>query len=315
MDTIESLKETIQKLEVEVARLKKENKKLTKQLSEQNTAGDTQSDLKEEMMHSISPGNTQSNLKDWVKQQITNSSMEKLEKIEWSIPNLGLTGNLIFNKGSPVDVSDLRVYKNPGQGSCLIYSFLDALSVSYRKLSATDKGIIGDEYRRLLSQNSFFSEDEKTLLANPRQNLEEEFGKKIANFFGVNLFYLTKYGIERPIRMNESQEIVMIVNDKGHYEAVYFPVKIDDKQAFYESAGNIDTTTNNEADYFTESELPSIDEMKSIMDGTDLIQEGDNDLYVTQQYINNYLKGGSKRNKLSRKKRKNTKRKNTRRRK
>ena len=167
----------------------------------------------------------------------------------------------------------------------------------------------------LLSRDNFFSEEEKLLLSDPRQNLEQEIGKKIAKYLGVNMFYLTKYGFDRPTHMDVSQENVMILNNNGHYDAVIFPYKLETPKSnvdFYNSIDNIHTTTKFEADDFNETELPSIEEMKAMLLPMGMVTEDDNDAYIGQVYRSVFLQGGSKRNKLSRKKRKNTKRrKNT----
>jgi hypothetical protein len=315
MDEIESLKDRIKQLETELIILKKENKKLIKQLREQNIARETKSDLKEEMMPSKSPSLKE--VESWVKEQIESKGItERVKRILLPINGVEIQGNLDIN-GKEFPISDLRIIPSPGGGTCLIYSFLTALSLSYRKLSSENKAVIGEEYRTLLSRENFFESEEKQLLSNPKQNLEQEIGKKIAKYLGVNIFYLTQYAIDRPTHMDVSQEIVMILNNNGHYDAVIFPYNLEtpkSKVDFYNSIDNIRTTTKFEADGFTESELPSIEEMKRQMNGMGLIQEDDSDLYIAQQYKANFL-GGSKRNKLSRKKRKNTKKKNTRRRK
>lgn len=262
--------------------------------------------------------NSESNLKDvesCVREQIESKDIkEKIKKKFILIKGLEIQGDLNIN-GEIFPVSDLRIISSPGGGSCLIHSFLTALSDSYCKLSPEYKAIIGEEYRILLSRDNFFSEEEKQLLSDPRQNLEQEIGKKIAKYLGVNMFYLTKYGFDRPTNMDESQENVMILNNNGHYDAVIFPYKLEtpkSKVDFYNSIDNIHTTTKFEADDFNETELPSIEEMKAMLLPMGMVTEDDNDAYIGQVYRSVFLQGGSKRNKLSRKKRKNTKKKNTR---
>ena len=121
--------------------------------------------------------NSESNLKDvesWVREQIESKDIkEKIKKKFILIKGLEIQGDLNIN-GEKFPVSDLRIISSPGGGSCLIHSFLTVLSDSYCKLSPENKANIGEEYRMLLSRDNFFSEEEKLLLSDPRQNLEQE---------------------------------------------------------------------------------------------------------------------------------------------
>ena len=250
----------------------------------------------------------------WVEEQIETNGFEKGNQediIFLPIQGLKIQGTIQFNDNEdPLNV--LTITPTPGGGSCLIHSFLTALSLSYCLLKPNEKVIIGNRFRELLSTEPFFSEEERELLADPTQNLTQQMGEKIAEYLYISVYFISPYGIDRPQVFDENKEIVMILNNNGHYDAVAFPEYLDTPESrlnFYNSIDSIEIIDDLEEDedggYI--DELPDIDLMKSQLLEIGMIEEGDNDEYIRQQYRSVFLGGANKRNNLSRKKRKNTK--------
>ena len=247
----------------------------------------------------------------WVSEAIKRTEFkEKSITNEFNPRDLKLNGHLQIN-GKPLSPSYLRVYATPGGGSCLIYSFLIALSPSFRSLGTTGKANIGNLYREMLSKNDFFTAEEKEDLSKTSRNLSQQIGMKISKFLNVNMFFLSDLGIDAPGDYNKQIDNVMILNHNGHFDAVKLPEMTEiASQEFFESVGNISVRI---PDPVT-PHLPSINKMREtcLMLGADDVMVWDafadefisqSDEYVAQRYMGLMGMLGGKRRVLRRKSR------------
>jgi hypothetical protein len=224
--------------------------------------------------------------------------------------NLGLVGWLEID-GASIPVDELRVYITPGDGTCLIHSFLTSLSPSYHTLSNDDKTLVGVLYRRRLGEHPFFRDVAASLVRCLRrtetkctyQNLDQTTGQRIARFLDVNVLFLTSDGVEvdrahvRPGRAD-----VMIVNQHMHYEAVELPFeepfdeshddRVRVRDAFHASLDGIHKTSEDDLSWYEHDGLPPVEVMREMLTEMGVaLDESDVDEYVAGVYVNMF-KGG-----------------------
>ena len=237
----------------------------------------------------------------WVSEAIKRTEFkEKSITNEFKPRDLKLDGYLQIN-GNLVPPSYLSVYATPGGGSCLIYSFLIALSPSFRSLGTTGKVNIGNLYREMLSKNDFFTAEEKEDLSITSRNLSQQIGMRISNFLNVNMFFLNDRGIDAPNYYNKQIDNVMIFNHNGHFDAVNLPEMTEvASQEFLESVWFISVRMPDPVAPL----LPPIDVMRETcmeMEAYDVMDMGED--YVAQRYMELMGMLGGKRRVLRRKSR------------
>ena len=237
----------------------------------------------------------------WVSEVIKRKEFSK-ESVtrEFNPKHLKLDGVIRINRKS-FSPSYLSIYATPGGGSCLIYSFLIALSPSFRSLKSDDKANIGNLYRKMLSKNDFFTAEEKEDLSDTSRNLSQQIGIKIADFLNVNMFFLNDRGIDMPSEYNKQIDNVMILNHGGHFDAVKLPKMTESaSQEFVDSIRNISVRMPEPV----APGLPPVDEMRATclsVGAYDVMDQSDE--YVAQRYMELMGMLGGKRRVLRRKSR------------
>ena len=133
-------------------------------------------------------------------------------------------------------IDDWNIISTIGDGSCLIHAFLILLSPTYHTFSREDKIILGREFRLLLSDRIHFTDDQRRIMKNVPEYLDDEIGNKIAEYLGYNVMFLqfikSESGTPIPqiITFSTRNAPVLIIANQGgvagrigsggHFEAV-----------------------------------------------------------------------------------------------
>jgi hypothetical protein len=188
------------------------------------------------------------NIEEWVKWKVAQLSLDVSEREQPIIDMRTLKlprGTVSIAPSFNVEMRDLYRYNIPGGGTCLIHSFLATLSETFRKLSPSDKVIVGENYREEIAKLPIFTEEQRTTLMTKSQGggnyvpLDASpFADIISDFLDVGLLIISSDSYkcdEAKYFEHIGKPLVIIIGSGGHYDALSLDVEPDNKQQFLQS--------------------------------------------------------------------------------